>query len=476
MSQIIREENENINQNTSPLSTLHITNERIIEFYRKYSSLHFEEVNLMFVDLFERLLNNASGVIDNSILENMLQKMQQTATNTDNALQQIQNMKEVTQLSAEKASSDITTIQTILKQITQNAQESNQHLKTDITNGILTQLHEKEFSDESMGKITALLESQLNGYIDKTKLFYVEKLPDIIDTTNKPLLQTLSASEERLTSSLSEIKEKSIIQGENTAELKQSLHDHILSSKTSSRKGDISENKLLPILSQIFPSDEVVHNGSGKQAHCCDYTVIRNTGKNILVENKDYAVNIGPDNIKKFIDDIERNNAHGIFLSQNSGISGKENYKIDIHKNNVLVYLHNVNYEPGKIKAAIEIIDQLSERLNEIDLDENSISKDDLDTINIEFNNMMEAKENMIRLVNDFQKRMVTSIKQLNLTCLEKYLNTKFAHMKAFDFVCEFCNKGWDTRRALAAHRKGCQKKHAESKAEVCEIVVDTED
>ena len=124
MSQIIREEyeNENINQNTSPLSTLHITNERIIQFYRKYSSLHFEEVNLMFVDLFERLLNNASGVIDNSILENMLQKMQQTSANTDNALQQIQNMKEVTQLSAEKASSDITTIQTILKQITQNAQ------------------------------------------------------------------------------------------------------------------------------------------------------------------------------------------------------------------------------------------------------------------------------------------------------------------------------------------------------------------
>ena len=77
---------------------------------------------------------------------------------------------------------------------------------------------------------------------------------------------------------------------------------------------------------------------------------------------------------------------------------------------------------------------------------------------------------------NDFQKRMVTSIKQLNLSCLEKYLNNKFAHMKTFNFKCEFCNTGWDTRRALAAHKKGCQKKYIENKKTAFEINIDTTD
>ena len=297
----------------------------------------------------------------------------------------------------------------------------------------------------------------------------------MLDISNKPLIQTLTASEERINISLSEIKEKSVVNTENTSELKQTINDHILSSKTSSRKGDISEHKLLPILNQIFPTEDIVHNGSGKQSHCCDYSIIRSSNKNILIENKDYICNIGPDNIKKFLDDIERNNSHGIFISQQSGISGKENYKIDIHKDNVLVYLHNVNYDSSKIRAAVEIIDRLSERLNEIDLDENSISKDDLDTINIEFNNFIENKENIIRMVNDFQKRVVTSIKQLNLTCLEKYLTNKYAHMKSFDFICEFCNKGWDSRRALAAHKKACQKSYSEKKSSV-EMVIKTDD
>jgi hypothetical protein len=332
-------------------------------------------------------------------------------------------------------------------------------MKLDITNSIMNSLSDKEFSHDNIQKLNDIMEVQLNGYFDKTKLFYMEKLPNILDSTNKPLIQSITASEERLNSSLSEIKEKSTINNENTSEIKQNFNDHIMKSKTSVRKGDMSENKLLPILNQLFPTEEIVHNGGGKQSHCCDYTVMRKKKKNILVENKDYMVNIGPDNIKKFIDDIERNNCHGIFISQHSGISGKENYKIDIHKTNVLVYLHNVNYDIDKIRSSLEMIDQLSERLNEIDMDENSISKDDLETINIEFNNFIESKEDMIKMVNDFQKRLVTSIKQLNLTCLEKYLTNKFAHMKSFNFICDFCGKGWDTRRALAAHQKGCSKK-----------------
>lgn len=453
---------------------LKISNKKIIDFYKKYSSLNFENVNLKFVEIFENILNDANGIIDNSILTSMLNKLQESAHNTEKTLTQLQNIKEINKLSDEKHSKEINTIEVILNQVKNSAVENSNNLKSELSNNIIQHLSQKQISQEHISNIRSVMEIQLDTYLDKTKLFYMSKLPEMINNTNQPLLQSITASEERINNSLSVIKEKSTINSENTMDLKNSLTEHILNSKTSSRKGDISENKLLPILNQIFPTDEVIHNGSGKQAHCCDYTINRNKGKNILIENKDYITNLGPDNIRKFIDDIERNNCHGIFISQKSGISGKANYKIDIHKNNVLVYLHNVNYDLDKIKTAVEIIDQLSERLNEIDMDENNISKDDLNSINTEFSNFIESKENIIKMVNDFQKKLCTSLKQLNLSCLEKYLGSKYAHHKSFNFICEYCGKGWDTRRALASHKKGCIKINLNSNTETPVIEITT--
>lgn len=455
------------------MSEIVIKNKTIIDFYNQYDTLNIEEVNLWIISMFEKIKNNASGTIDNSLLNDILNKIQQTSVNTEMTMNHIENMKEVHKLSNDKYSSEIGNIQIILKQVVDNITHHNVNLKADLSNSFSTILKDNVnngVSDEVIKSLNGTLESQLNTYLDKTKLFYMENLPNIISTNNEPIVKTLNASEERIQNCISEIKEKSTITNENTIELKQSLNDHILNTKTSSKKGDLSENKLLPILNNIFPTDEVIHNGSGKHSHCCDYSIIRNNKKNILIENKDYNVNIGPDNIRKFIDDIERNNSHGIFLSQHSGITGKSNYKIDIHKNNVLVYIHDVNYDASKIKAAVEMIDRLSDRLCEIDMDENSISKDDLDTINTEFSNFVEAKEDMIKMVSEFQKRIIQSIKQINLSCLEKYLNNKFAHMKTFNFICEYCNKGWDTRRALAAHKKGCMKhfKNISSSEEIC--------
>ena len=284
------------------------------------------------------------------------------------------------------------------------------------------------------------LEHGIDKIIDNVEVEINEKIEQTIDVIEDQTEEIIQSSclnksdankvDEAVDIILNKTEDKLQEFNENTNDIKQAVQEHIINTKTSARKGDISENKLLPILNEIFPTCQVIHNGGGKQSHCCDYTIIRNT-TNILIENKDYNVNIGPDNIKKFIDDIEKNNCNGIFLSQQSGISGKDNYKIDIHKNNVLVYIHGVNYDIGKIRAAVEIIDQLSYRLNEIDMDENSISKDDLDTINIEFNNFIESKENIIKMVNEFQKRLILSVRQLNLSCLEKYLNNKFAHMKS---------------------------------------------
>lgn len=452
--------------------SIQINDERILKFYEKYPNLDITQVNLSIIDMFESILNNVNGVIDNSTLVEMMKRMEHVASTNEKTLQHVTNIQDLNKLSNERQTSEISHIQTILQQMNEGVMENMKHLKADMSRSVVEQLSDTQWSPESIQKITSTFEQQFNGYMDRTKVFYMEQFPPLFEHSQRPLLQHMRDTEERMNNSLSDIREKTAVHHEHTIELKQSVHDHLLHSKTSSRKGDMSENKLLPVLSEVFPTDEIIHNGSGKLSHCCDYTV-RTSPKHILIENKDYNVNLGPDNVRKFLDDIERNNAHGIFLSQQSGITGKHNYKIDIHKGNVLVYLHNVNYDAGKIRAAVEIIRQLSERLVEMDLDENSISKDDLETINMEFNQFIESKENLIKMVNDFQKRMVLSVKQLNLTCLEKYLGTKFASMKSFDFVCEYCKKGWDSRRALAAHRKGCMKLYQEKKETECITVAD---
>lgn len=88
----------------------------------------------------------------------------------------------------------------------------------------------------------------------------------------------------------------------------------------------------------------------------------------ILFENKNYDRNVGQEEVRKFLRDIEIQNCSGIMLAQHYGITNKSNYEIELHDNNVLVYLHNVEYNADKIKAAVDIIDHFKSCLNELEI------------------------------------------------------------------------------------------------------------
>ena len=61
---------------------------------------------------------------------------------------------------------------------------------------------------------------------------------------------------------------------------------------------------------------------------------------------------------KKVIEFYEK-----IFLSQNTGITSKNNYQIDITNGKILVYVHNCEYMSHKIQIAVDIIDTLSQKI-----------------------------------------------------------------------------------------------------------------
>jgi hypothetical protein len=193
-----------------------------------------------------------------------------------------------------------------------------------------------------------------------------------------------------------------------------------------------------------------------------DFIMKRNEKPTILFENKEYEHNVNKDEVIKFIRDIDVQNMNGVFLSQYSGISFKDNFQIDVHKGNVLVYIHNTEYSPEKIKIAVDIIDSLSVKIQELNIDEhNNISKEMLDDINEEYQNFINQRELLITVLKDFQKKMTSQIESLKLPALEKYLEPKYANVRQKGITCNICNVfSASSKQSLSAHQRGCKKKN----------------
>jgi hypothetical protein len=228
--------------------------------------------------------------------------------------------------------------------------------------------------------------------------------------------------------------------------------------ENSSSKGKISENIVLNILRELFPSAEVEYVGSQKESG--DIMIHRKDKQKILVENKCYeSRQVTSDQVKKFIHDVDTQNCSGLFLSQEGGIVNKENFEINIHNRNVLLYIHNVNYDPDIIKIAIDIIDSFKSKLDEITTtDDYSISKDILEEINKEYQLFLEQKLAQLKMVKEFSQKMIKNIEGIELPCLEKMLSSRFGYITSGKFICEKCNFVGKNPLALSVHKRTCDK------------------
>ena len=475
-----------------------VTNNKIIEFYTQNPSINFEAVNLIFVDLFERLLGDMNSAMNSTINSQILST--------------VGDLKgEVNSLSSSvsKLNNDIT------NSIYIKFQESKREYVQDITNIV-----GNNFSQNN-DKLNSLLQQNNSQLIDKTTLLlndvipksndgYYKQLQESISTFQKsiaedttkllnsvnkdeslstfistfetkstnmlqPVFSFINASEERINKNLISLKEDN----NNSAQDKimNELSEFLGKYKNSSFKGQFGENQLESVLNQMFPSAEVI-NSTGIKASC-DFRINRSNLPTILVETKNYDKNVTIDEVKKFIRDIEEQKCHGVFLSQHSGITSKQNFQIDIKGKNVLVYVHNVDYCPNTIKIAIDIIDSLSEKLTEFeeDVDEICIPKETLDEINKEYSRFIERKLSIIDILKDFHKKITSEVDEIKFPCLSKYLVSKcgtILNNENETILCNICNKFEATNnRALSAHQKACKKKF-KSLQNDSNIIIDT--
>ena len=472
-------------------------NKSVWEFYDNHKNINFENINVVFVQILDKLLQDATPSLTPNVASQLLDSIKSLQT-------QVSTISE----SYTKINSDMNTNFTLkfvefkreymedLKVIlSNNTSERVAPLIKDYNDSLLdkTRLMINEIipkNQESLYKdiersITTLYTSinQDTNSLLKTSI-NKENLDNFISTLDEKFSKTLVSSqnvfnsiitstESRLGTRLNELKDISSTNSFSQNNLQTNVNELLKKMENSSSKGKISENILFNVLHPLYPTAQIDSVGTTKETG--DIMMQRKGKPTILFENKNYEKNIGQDEVRKFLHDVERQNCSGIMLAQHFGITNKDNFEIEIHNGNVLVYLHKVEYDAEKIKAAVDIIDHFKSKLVDLEMiggDSANINKDVLDDINKEYQLFVSNKLSHIKTIKDFNQRLLSQIDEIKIPCLEHYLSKIYASSSSSEDICEFCNYVAKNPRALTAHHRGCAQKKQFVPVPVAEPIV----
>jgi hypothetical protein len=266
-------------------------------------------------------------------------------------------------------------------------------------------------SPQSLQEFITTLETKLSSSLQMSQA-QTEKR---IDTSIREIKASSDAN-------LCVIKELSCASQQAATVLTQSVSEVLKKMENSSIKGKISENILFNTLVSMYPCAQIDSVGTTKETG--DIIMTRKDRPRILIENKNWDKNVVQEEVKKFLHDVEQQNCCGLFLAQNCGIANKEDFEINVHNGNVLVYVHQAKNDPDKIKIAISIIDHFKMRLDQMNdksaVNAETICKERLDNINQEYQAFVAQKLAMIRHVRDFQSKLCKMIEDVRLPSLEE--------------------------------------------------------
>jgi hypothetical protein len=451
-------------------TTLMCSSAKVWAFYHEHPHLDFEKMNVMFTDILASFMNTTNPLNNSKITSQILNGIANIQSQLTS--QQVEYHKQLflklTEFKKEYIddlkmilSSNITDkIAPLIKDSNGLILDKTQLLLTELVpknnENLYRQINEniKSFCSSIMEEISKtskmdgepLSQSSLDEFIKMIDSKFSNVI-DVIDSTRKMVDSNKDATLSHFSS---------LTSSQNA--LQSEVKDVLKRMENSSSKGKMSENIVLNILRGLFPSAEVEYVGSQKESG--DIMIHRKDRQKILVENKCYeSRQVTSDQVKKFIHDVDTQNCSGLFLSQEGGIINKNNFEINIHNRNVLLYLHNVNYDPDIIKIAIDIIDSFKSKLDEITLtDDYSINKDTLEEINKEYQLFIEQKLAQLKMVKEFSQRMIKTIEGIELPCLEKMLSTRFGYINSGKFICEKCNFVGKNLLALSVHKRSCDK------------------
>jgi len=463
-----------------------VKNKRLVSFYSENPSINFEAVNLLFLDLIEKLTLDMNSTMTSTINSQILSSVNELKQDNKSIHSNIKLLSSELNNSINSKFQDSKreyieeTKNIIFNNFSQNndfisnllIQNTSQLVDktTLLLNDIIPKSNETQYRqlESSMTVFQKSIEEdtkKLLNAVDKEDS--LDKFYNVFETKSnnlllQPLYSFINATEERINKNVSSINDSNSISSHE--KIFTDLSDFLGKYRNSSYKGQFGENQLETVLNQLYPTGEIL-NTTGTPASC-DFRVNRQDLPTILFETKNYDRNVTIDEVKKFIRDIDQQKCHGIFLSQHSGITSKQNYQIDIKGSNILVYVHNVDYCPNTIKIAADIIDSLSDKLSEIE-DSNeiiSIPQEVLDDINKEYATFIERKSKIIEYSKEFIKKLSTDVDDIKFPSLSKYLSMKCGSILNDETItCDICHQfKANNNKALAAHKRACKRKHSQ--------------
>jgi ACT domain-containing protein len=225
-------------------------------------------------------------------------------------------------------------------------------------------------------------------------------------------------------------------------------------------KENRNEKNLYYILQSIMPSDEIIEVGKETAKGDCKVFRRDKSKPSILFENKIYSVSVDTREVSKFERDVQLQKMHGIFISQISPITFKENFQIDIINGFIHVYIPNAEYDVNKIKIAIDIIDNLSLRLDLIEkssTNECRINNDDKEEIIRDFSSVANQKDRIIEMIKSFSKQMQEEMDKIQMPKIKQLFMNSLALTES-EFKCTFCNNYTGKNKAsLSSHLRSCK-------------------
>jgi len=456
-----------------------LNSKKAIDFYNNNPHIDFNSINEVFVSILENLLGNLTDKIDNSqntfLLKQLSEKITQIEQNQNTQINEYnktyQSISSVLNQHIDNLNQSIrdiilanssTSQETLLNHITSHQQLLTNHLESLYKNEGIENFIEhkiKHIHDTILlesNKLLTTVDSQNSDSIIRSIDSLLSNKHNELDTAVKTRIDCfVSSHSQNNQSAYGEILNK-LNQQITTIDKVNVYFDKQLGSNS---KGKLGENKLELILSELFSNASII-NTSGLTASG-DFIINRLNKTKLLIDTKDFETVVPVKEVEKIIRDMEMNNCNAILLSQNSGIAQKNNFEINVHNNNIIIYIHYANYDPNKIALAVNIIDYLEPILvsQKNNNHQETISSELLSNINKEYQELVSQKLNLINLIKRNHSEVLKNLQKLDLPVLTTLLNQKFANTGKTAFTCKICNVFiGKNAKSLAAHQRKCEK------------------
>ena len=455
-------------------------NPRIVKFYQDNPSMNFEAVNLIFIDLFDKLLHDPSTMMNSTIhgqVLNLLNNLNESMSSLSNDIANnmygkmcdikrdyIEDVKNIIQNNTSEK------LRPLLEKNNAMLIEKTSNVLNDIIPRSNQDVHNtiKSFHKSIVDDTNQLLNNTDGASIKEFIVNFENKTTNILQNIQQPIYSFISSSEDRIQNNIKALKDITVYKNGGGGS-----GSGVSGAGVSGALGASVDDSIIRYLSQQYSTADI--SSLNTTTNSATYMLKRQYKQNLLIYSVHSDVNISADEIKQFLQFIDEYRCHGVFVSQKSGIASKSNYQIDIHNGCVLAYIHNVSESFSKMNVAIDVIDNLSAKIklfthgNNSNNADNSIPKEVLEEINRDFQSFVAQKEIIINIMKENHKKLLSIMDDFKFAALDKYLSSKFIMSNAkVGLKCDLCKQfNAHNLKALAAHKRGCIRKNVADKENI---------